>query len=204
MVSGVGVVVSGIVRAGTIKQNAALLLGPDKANTFKHVTVRTIHVNRVPADEAHAGQYACLAIKPTHKKDTLSREEFRKGMILIDASLKPEPIWEFEAEILILHHATTIKEGYQSVMHCGVIRQAVMIESLPKDLLRTGDKGIVRFKFMYNAEYITNGLTVLLREGRTKILGVITKVYDSNERKKEKEKEGDHKGDEKKEEKVHK
>lgn len=200
MVSGVGVVVSGIVRAGTIKPNAALLLGPDKGNTFKQVQVRTIHVNRVPAEEAHAGQYACLAIKPHNKKDALSREEFRKGMIMIDPSLKPEPIWDFDAEIVILHHATTIKEGYQAVMHCGVIRQAVSIEEMPKDILRTGDKAIVRFRFMYNAEYVQPGLTVLLREGRTKILGVITKVYDSAERKKLTE----HKPEDKKDEKIHK
>jgi len=184
MVSGVGVVVSGIVRSGSIKPNTLLFLGPDKANTFKQVSVRTIHVNRVPSDEAHSGQYACLAIRPVNKKDTLTREEFRKGMVLIDPTLKPEPIWDFEAEIVILHHATTIKEGYQAVLHCGVIRQAVSIEELPKDILRTGDKAIVRFRFMYNAEYVKPGLTILLREGRTKILGVVTKVYDSAERKK--------------------
>jgi len=197
MVSGVGVVVSGVVRSGTIKPNSHLLLGPDKANTFKHVQVRTIHVNRVAAPEAVSGQYACLAIKPVNKKDNLSREEFRKGMVLIDPSLKPEPIWDFDAEIVILHHATTIKDGYQAVVHCGVIRQAVTIEELPKDILRTGDKGIVRFRFMYNAEYVKPGLTVLLREGRTKILGVVTKVYDSTERKKM----ADQKLEEKKEDK---
>ena len=43
-----------------------------------------------------------------------------------------------------------------------------------KELLRTGDKGFVRFKFMYNPEYIEKGCTILLREGRTKILGVIS------------------------------
>ena len=119
---------------------------------------------------------------------------------MIDPVLKPEPIWDFDAETVILHHATTIKEGYQAVVHCGVIRQAVTIEELPKDLLRTGDKGIVRFKFLYNAEYVKPGLTILLREGRTKILGVITKVYDSVERKKL----ADQKLEEKKEDKHNK
>ena len=125
MVSGVGIVVSGILKAGTIKPNSQLLLGPDKANQFKPVMVKTIHVNRCQADEAYAGQFACLAIRPTNKKDSLGRDDFRKGMVLMDPSLKPEPIWEFEAEVLVLHHATTIQVGYQSVLHCGVIRQAV-------------------------------------------------------------------------------
>jgi len=184
MVSGVGIVVSGILKAGTIKPNSQLLLGPDKANQFKPVMVKTIHVNRCQADEAYAGQFACLAIRPTNKKDSLGRDDFRKGMVLMDPSLKPEPIWEFEAEVLVLHHATTIQVGYQSVLHCGVIRQAVTIEELSKEVLRNGDKGLVKFKFMYNAEYVKTGLTVLLREGRTKILGIITRVFDSQEKKK--------------------
>ena len=41
----------------------------------------------------------CLAIKPVNKKDELKRDDFRKGMVLIDTKLKPAPIWEFEAQI---------------------------------------------------------------------------------------------------------
>jgi GTPase len=184
MVSGVGIVVSGIVKGGTIKNNTHLLLGPDKANGFKPVIVKSIHVNRCTAEEAYAGQFACLAIRPQNKKDSLGRDDFRKGMVLMDPTLKPEPIWEFEAEVLVLHHATTIQSGYQSVLHCGVIRQAVTIEELSKEVLRNGDKGIVKFKFMYNTEFVKPGLTVLLREGRTKILGIITRVFDTAEKKK--------------------
>ena len=36
-----------------------------------------------------------------------------------------------------------------------------------------GDKATVLFKFLYNAEYIKENTTILLREGRTKILGKI-------------------------------
>jgi len=184
LVSGVGVVVSGVVRSGTIKPNTTLLLGPDKVNGFKPVMVKTIHMNRVPVDEAKAGQYACLCIRPVNKKDTLDKDDFRKGMILIDSSLKPEPIWEFDAEVYVLHHGTTIEEGYQAVMHCGVIRQSVTIQELSKDYLRTGDKEKVKFKFMYNSEYLQPGLTFLLREGTTKILGKVLKVYEPSAEKK--------------------
>ena len=45
-----------------------------------------------------------------------------------------------------------------------------------KDLLRTGDKGHVKFKFMYRPEYLKPGTTILFREGRTKGLGVVTQV----------------------------
>lgn len=188
MVSGVGVVVSGIMKAGTIKANSTLLLGPDKADTYRQVTVKSVHVNRVSAEKAISGQFACLAIRPTNKKDLLTREDFRKGMIMIDPSLRPEPIWEFEADVMILHHSTTIQPGYQSVLHCGVIRQAVNILSMTKDVYRTGDKGLIRFRFMYNSEYIKPNSTIILREGRTKILGTVTRVIDSNEKDKENKK----------------
>jgi GTPase len=43
-----------------------------------------------------------------------------------------------------------------------------------KELLRTGDKGHVKFRFMYRPEYLKPGTTILFREGRTKGLGVVT------------------------------
>jgi GTPase len=63
-------------------------------------------------------------------------------------------------------------------MHCGVIRQSVSIESMNTDLLRSSDKGVIRFKFLYHPEYLKKDSTILLREGRTKILGVVTRVYE--------------------------
>ena len=43
-------------------------------------------------------------------------------MILIDKDAQPQPIYDFEAEVVILNNATTIKPNYQAVIHCGVIR----------------------------------------------------------------------------------
>eukprot|EP01017_Pseudomicrothorax_dubius_P033471 TRINITY_DN4485_c0_g3_i4.p1 TRINITY_DN4485_c0_g3~~TRINITY_DN4485_c0_g3_i4.p1 ORF type:complete len:487 (-),score=107.98 TRINITY_DN4485_c0_g3_i4:17-1477(-) len=177
MVTGVGLVISGIVKSGTIKTHQQLLLGPDKMRAFRSVIVRSIHVSRLAVEEAASGEFATLAIKPMDK-GALTRADFRKGMVVIDPALKPTPIWEFEAEVVILHHATTIQTGYQAVVHCGVIRQAVNIQKMNAELLRTGDKGTVRFRFMYHPEYLQKGLTILLREGRTKILGTISSVFE--------------------------
>jgi len=33
-------------------------------------------------------------------------------MIILDGAAKPEPVWEFDCDFNILHHATLIKEGY--------------------------------------------------------------------------------------------
>ena len=35
--------------------------------------------------------------------------------------------------------------------------------------MRTGDTGLVKFKFMYNTEYVKVGDQIILREGRTKL-----------------------------------
>lgn len=179
LVSGIGIVISGVIKSGMAKPNQVALLGPDKNKSFKSVTLKTIHLNRVLSDVAVAGQFACFSIKPTKNTDKLTKEEIRRGMILIDPGAKPEPIWEFEADIVILHHSTTIKEGYQCVMHCGVVRQSIAFKKLNVEFLRIGDKGHALMRFMYNPEFLKKGENILLREGRTKIFGHITKlVYE--------------------------
>lgn len=35
---------------------------------------------------------------------------------MLDISIKPEPVWEFEAEVQVLHHATTITPGIDSCL----------------------------------------------------------------------------------------
>jgi GTPase len=46
-----------------------------------------------------------------------------------------------------------------------------------KDLMRTGDTGFIKFRFMYRPEYLKIGTTILFREGRTKGLGVVSKIF---------------------------
>lgn len=96
---------------------------------------------------------------------------------MVDKESAPVPIFDFEAEVVILHHATTIRPNYQAVVHCGVIRQAAKVVDMDHDLLRTGDKGNIRFRYMYRPEYLKVGTTVLFREGRTKGLGVVSRVF---------------------------
>ena len=84
---------------------------------------------------------------------------------------------EFEVEALIVHHSSTIKVGYQSVVHCHVIRQTCSIVKMDKEFLRAGDKGIIRFRFMKKPEFMHVGDTILFREGRTRGKGKIIKIF---------------------------
>ena len=74
---------------------------------------------------------------------------------------------------------TTIAPNYQAVLHVGSIRQTVRIISIrenEKQVLRTGDRATVVFEFVGNPEFLKEGMKLLFREGKTKGLGVVTKV----------------------------
>ena len=48
---------------------------------------------------------------------------------------------------------------------------------MDKEYMRLQDKGTIRFRFMHRPEFLKEGTTILFREGRTKGLGVITKIH---------------------------
>lgn len=62
-------------------------------------------------------------------------------------------------------------------MHIGSIRQTATIIHMTKAVLRTGDRDMVTFKFIKNPEYLSVGSRIVFREGRTKAVGTIAKVY---------------------------
>jgi GTPase len=65
------------------------------------------------------------------------------------------------------------------MLHVGSVRQTVQIEAIvDKPCIRTGDRATVGFRFVKHAEYIRVGERILFREGKTKGLGVITKLLD--------------------------
>merc|ERR1719187_2263221 len=100
-----------------------------------------------------------------------------KGMVMVSPGLKPQSCWEFEGEILVLHHPTTISTRYQAMVHCGSIRQTDSIIRMSSECLRTGDKASVLFRFVKHPEYLKEGLRLVFREGRTKAVGNVTKIF---------------------------
>ena len=167
-VPGVGTVVSGLTLKGVIRLNDVLCLGPDSLGHFVNVAIRSIHRKRMPVREVRSGQTASFSLKK------IKRSDIRKGMVMVSPVLKPQAFWEFEGEILVLHHPTTISPRYQAMVHCGSVRQTASILSMSVDYLRTGDKAKVHFRFMKNPEYIRIGQKMVFREGRTKAIGTIT------------------------------
>eukprot|EP00761_Pharyngomonas_kirbyi_P000029 gb/GECH01000029.1/.p1 GENE.gb/GECH01000029.1/~~gb/GECH01000029.1/.p1 ORF type:complete len:586 (+),score=147.47 gb/GECH01000029.1/:1-1758(+) len=168
-VSGVGTVVSGIVSHGEIAVNDTLMLGPDGNGRFRSVAIKSIHVKRVNVRRAVAGQHASFALKKE------KRSNIRKGMVLLEDK-NPKAVWEFDAEVLVLYHSTTIKLNYQPVIHCMCVRQCAKIVDMDNEALRTGDKARVRFRFMNRPEYLREEERLIFREGRTKGIGMVKSV----------------------------
>ena len=78
--------------------------------------------------------------------------------------------------VLILSHATTIKTKYQAMLHVGPVSQTCAIIDIDRELIRTGDRATVAFRFVQRPEYLAPGDRLLFREGRTKGLGLVKSV----------------------------
>ena len=62
-------------------------------------------------------------------------------------------------------------------VHVGSVRQTATILTMTNNHLRTGDKAIVRFRFIKNPEYLRTDMRMVFREGRTKAIGTISKLF---------------------------
>ncbi len=105
-----------------------------------------------------------------------SSDEIERGMILADPSYEPEAVREFEAEVAILVHPTTIKAGYESVTHIETIAETTVLEPLDSEFMSAGDRGRVRMRFKYRPYHVREGQKIIFREGRSKGIGSITGI----------------------------
>eukprot|EP00835_Amoeboradix_gromovi_P002325 NODE_130_length_18488_cov_0.389961.p2 type:complete len:412 gc:universal NODE_130_length_18488_cov_0.389961:9609-10844(+) len=112
-VPGVGCVVSGHLLTGTVSVGDMLLIGPDKNGVFINTQIKGIHRKRVSIHTAMPGQGVSFALKK------VKRNQIRKGMVIVskDVDTNKHVTREFEAEILVLHHSTTIAVNYQTMLH---------------------------------------------------------------------------------------
>ncbi|KAJ1962482.1 hypothetical protein GGI12_002627 [Dipsacomyces acuminosporus] len=180
----VGTVVSGVVGRGKIKAGDTVWLGPDFSGHFTPTVVKSIQRKRVDVNVAYAGQSASFGLKK------IKRTQVRKGMVMLGKTDDQEPFASrtFEAEVVILYHSTTIASRYQAMLHCGSVRQTARVLAISRaegesanETLRTGDRAHVVFQFIRNPEYLLPGTRLLFREGRTKGVGKVTRIFDSAE-----------------------
>lgn len=175
-IKGIGLVVSGVMRYGCINKGDVLVLGPFRQATaihggFVEVSVRGIHDNfKNVITQLTAGHGGCLNLKPTANKTVIKRANIRNGAVVVK---DPQYVSEFEADIRVLHHSTTITKNYQPTIHCNGMTQCARILEMDKEFLRNGDTSRVRFQFLYRPAFLEVGNILIFREGNTKGIGKI-------------------------------
>lgn len=183
-VPGVGTVTGGQLLSGSVKVGDKLLIGPNNGR-YEQTVVKSIHCKRVSVQSVESGYYVCFALK------RITKSSIRRGNVLI--SLKSPQIMckRFVAKVSVMRsHSTTIKEGFEPVVHASVIRQSAKIieinekvcyrnpeEKINDKVLRTGDKAIAIFEFVYYPEFLKPGIRILCAEGPTKLVGEVISCY---------------------------
>jgi elongation factor 1-alpha len=170
-VPGVGLVVAGLVLQGSARVGDIVKIGPFGEGGFRSTRIKSIHVKRgVYIEKAQTGRSVTFAITD------IDYNEVEKGMVMIGDGLPAIAAREFEAEVFILHHPTTIRVGYEAIFHIHSIKEACRITWTSKDPLRTGDKALIRAAAVFHPIYIREGDQFLFREGRSRGIGIVTKV----------------------------
>ena len=168
-VTGVGAVASGTVNSGTVEAGDDLLLGPMADGSFREVEVRSIEMHYHRVDKATAGRIVGIALKG------VDEEEIERGMALVPRGSDPDPVREFEAEVMVLNHPTRIQEGYEPVVHVETVSEAVVFAPEGGRLL-PGDTGRTTVRFKFRPYLIEEGQRFVFREGSSKGVGTVQSI----------------------------
>ncbi|WP_254761679.1 GTPBP1 family GTP-binding protein [Natrinema marinum] len=169
-VTGVGAVASGTVMAGEVEAGDELLIGPMSDGRFQEVEVRSIEMHYHRVDKAQAGRIVGIALKG------IKESAIERGMVLLPRDADPDPVREFEAEVMVLNHPTRIGEGYEPVVHLETIGEAAAF--YPEDgRLLPGDTGETTVRFKFRPYLVEEGQKFVFREGRSKGVGTVTDVH---------------------------
>ncbi len=170
-VEGVGPVVSGTIQSGEVQAGDELLVGPLADGSFRTAKARSIEIHYYSVEEARAGQIVSIALS------NVDIEELNRGMVLLPNETNPSPTREFEAEVVVLNHPTSITDGYEPVVHLETISETVVIHPTDDNLL-AGDKGTAKFQFKFDSYYIKEGQRFVFREGSSKGVGTVSRIID--------------------------
>lgn len=162
-VDGVGVVVSGTIRQGIVRENDPVHVGPLEDGTFRKARIQSIEMHHYRVNRAIAGDIVGIALKGPRSSD------IARGMVL--AKNLPKAVREFDAEIAILNHPTRIGIGYEPVVHLETICEAARIVGLEGKFMMAGERGRARIRFKFRPYAVEPGQKFIFREGKSKGVG---------------------------------
>jgi GTPase len=182
-IPGIGTVIGGHLTSGEISVGDKLWIGPNN-NEYTNISVKSIHCKRVPLQKVKYGSYVCLAVKGVNKKD------IKKGNVILSKKEQHVLYQRILVHVEVIKtHSTTIKVGYQPILHASTIRTAVMVEKIlnkvsgrnnktdTDNILRSGDIADIILKFNTDKKFIKEDTSVILCEGRTKVVGYVKECY---------------------------
>ena len=124
------VILVGIVSSGKLRIKSKCFLGPDINGNFKMVEICNIHCKKVNVAYSYKGQYCSVSIKSIGDINTLTRDNVKKGMSLLDIRNTPIASRLFEIEIWTIDDSyKSFKASYQPILNIKHIRQGVKIKN---------------------------------------------------------------------------
>jgi len=166
------VILVGIVSSGKLRIKSKCFLGPDINGNFKLVEVCDIHCKKVNVAYSYKGQYCSVSVKSLGDINTLTRDNVKKGMSLLDIRNTPIASRLFEIEIWTIDDTTkNFKNTYQPILNIKHMRQGVKIKN-PDEL----------FLFLSDNKKI-NDLESLIKDDDITLDNVNDKINELIERK---------------------
>jgi len=181
---------SGYMRRGRIEVGQkGLYMGPFNGKLVP-VSIRSMHDdNQTNVRFLRKNEMGCMSFKV---KDDLitNKRQIHAGMIVTNnPNLKFHRRFIGRVEIFTTHH-TTIKRRTNSVIHCGMVRKAVVIDDIYRvdqqekdapvqklNCIRGGDHDVmIKFRFLQGVNFLEAGDLFMFREGKTRGSGVVTEV----------------------------
>lgn len=183
IVNGIGIVLSGTVKFGELRLGQKVYLGPISGK-YVGVTIKSMHnCIREPVTFISKDESGSIAIRLDVKK-SYSRKIFSKGHIVTpDLNFAMNnTCYDFHSHISIYYHSTNICNNFQTVIHCGTVRQVGCFKLGDGVTLQSNSQADVDIRFMLHPEFILPNTKFLFRDGRTKGIGRIIATTPTNRR----------------------
>ena len=145
-VEGVGLVLGGILRRGTVQEGEVMLIGPMARGEFTRTVVRSIRfrINRAPCQQIVAGQAATITVAGVDRTSVrkvramsevtrwLICSPFSQGTVLLSEAALNEAAHscsEFDVELQLLYCSNScVRKGFQATVYVASIMQNAVID----------------------------------------------------------------------------
>lgn len=178
---GIGIVLTGLNRGGTINVGDTMYLGPF-GKEFKPIRIKSMN-NYCQQIITSAKDHERITIAIASNDKDINRKTVRKGMVLIKSKelINQNLCYRFDAIVTIFNHSSTLKTNYTPSLQIGNVRQSGRMIIKPelnedRDHIKLKEFGHVTFKFKLFPEFIEKFQTFVFRSGCVHGVGIILNV----------------------------